>query len=216
MIVVTETNTGNDPLHDVSVTAGGVCTTSGFTGGATTLAVGGSTDFTCTFTAGAGANAWTADGQAKDSLNNPVPATNEHAAGSVNGISAATTLTLKSQTPSGSAVEAGTCGTIVVTQITRANDLLHDVCVTDGGWSTTSAFTGVPNTLAVGAPTDFTCTLTAYTTLFPSTADGQAKDSLNNPVPTTNEHAAGSVNGISAATTLTLKSQTPSGSVEAG
>src|SRR5439155_743143 len=101
MIVVTETNPGNDPLHDVSVTAGGVCTTSGFTGGATTLAVGASTDFRSEERRVGRANGWTAEGQGKDSLNNPVPATNEHAAGSVNGISTATTLTLKSQTPSG-------------------------------------------------------------------------------------------------------------------
>src|SRR5439155_1663956 len=101
MIVVTETNPGNDPLHDVSVTAGGVCTTSGFTGGATTLAVGGSTDFTCTFTIGRASCRERAYGQGKDALNNPIPNTNEHAAGSVNGISAATTLTLESRTPSG-------------------------------------------------------------------------------------------------------------------
>src|SRR5206468_2182374 len=139
--------------HDVSVTAGGVCTTSGFTGGATTLAVGGSTDRSEERRAGKGAKAWTADGQGKDSLNNPVPATNEHAAGSVNGISAATTLTLKSQTPSGS-VEAGTSVTIVVTETSTGNDPLHDVSVTAGGVCTTSGFTGGATTLAVGGSTD--------------------------------------------------------------
>src|SRR5262249_37336870 len=75
-IVVTETNTGNDPLTNVSVSGGGKCTS--FTPASiASLAVGASQDFTCTFTASAGANAWSADGHGTDSQGNPVPSTGE-------------------------------------------------------------------------------------------------------------------------------------------
>ena len=48
----------------MNVTGGGKCAS--FTGGATTLAPAASTNFTCTFTADAGANAWFADGHGTD------------------------------------------------------------------------------------------------------------------------------------------------------
>jgi hypothetical protein len=114
-IVVTEKNTGNDPLTNVSISGGGKCTS--FTpASVASLAVGASQDFTCTFTASAGTNAWSADGLGTDSNGNPVPSTNEHQDGSVFGVAPATTLTLKSQTPSGANVAAGTLVTIVVTE----------------------------------------------------------------------------------------------------
>src|SRR5258706_505564 len=74
-------------LFRSSVTGGGVCTFSpvdaGFTG---TLAAGASEDFTCTFTAVAGANAWTADGQGTDPDGNPAPSAGEHQEGSTTGL----------------------------------------------------------------------------------------------------------------------------------
>src|SRR5215831_16013634 len=72
------------PLTNVNVTGGGKCTS--FTPAGVTLAAGASQDFTCTFTADPGANAWSADGHGTDSLGNPAPSTNEHQAGSVNGL----------------------------------------------------------------------------------------------------------------------------------
>src|SRR6185437_14742238 len=83
-VVVTETNSGNDAITNVSVVGSGACL-AGFSGGASTLAPGASTSFSCVFTAGLGANSWTADGKATDSLLNAVPATNEHAAGIITG-----------------------------------------------------------------------------------------------------------------------------------
>jgi hypothetical protein len=77
-VVVTETNTGDDPLTGVSVTGSGSCTA--FTGGATTLAVAASADFTCTFTANA-SGSWTATGHGIDSLGNAVSAIGETTSG---------------------------------------------------------------------------------------------------------------------------------------
>src|SRR5262249_58363370 len=70
-IVVTETNAGTASVTGVNVTGGDKCAS--FTGGATTLAAGASTDFTCTFTATAGANSWFADGHGTDQFGNPAP-----------------------------------------------------------------------------------------------------------------------------------------------
>ncbi|HLW54852.1 MAG TPA: hypothetical protein VKW06_18600 [Candidatus Angelobacter sp.] len=83
-IVVTETNTGNGPLTNVNVTGGGSCAS--FSPASVTLAAGASQDFTCTFTAAAGPNAWSALGHGTDSLGNPAPATNESQSGSVLGL----------------------------------------------------------------------------------------------------------------------------------
>src|SRR5262249_60903767 len=75
-IVVTETNTGTTSLTGVNVTGGDKCAS--FTGGATTLAAGASTDFTCTFTATAGATFWFADGHGTHQFGNPAPSAGEN------------------------------------------------------------------------------------------------------------------------------------------
>src|SRR5262249_37271224 len=158
-----------------------------------------------------GANVWFADGHGTDSLGNPAPAAGEHAEGSVNGVSASTTLTLKSAP---SSVEAGALVTVIVTETNTGNSILTAVSVSGGGKCAT--FTG-PATLAVGASADYSCTCTAAPGANAWFADGHGTDSLGNPAPAAGEHAEGSVKGISAATTLTLKGQTPAGSsVEAG
>jgi hypothetical protein len=208
-VVVTETNTGNDPLTAVSVSGGGKCAS--FTGGATTLAVGASTDYTCTFQAVAGANAWFADGHGTDSLGNLVPVTNEHAEGSVFGRVVGTNLTLKSAPAS---VEAGTTATVIVTETNIGNEPLTAVSVSGGGKC--ASFMGGATTLAVGASTDYTCTFQAVAGANAWSADGHGTDSQGNAVPTTNEHASGSVFGVAPATALTTLSVTPAGSVEVG
>src|SRR5215469_13935044 len=208
-IVVTETNTGSDTLTNVNVTGTGGCA-GGFTPASVTLAPLASQDFTCTFTAAAGANAWTALGHGTDSLGNPAPATNESQSGSVNGVSAATTLTLKSAPTS---VEAGSTVTIVVTETNTGNGPLTNVNVTGTG-GCAGGFTPASVTLAPLASQDFTCTFTAAAGANAWTALGHGTDSLGNPAPATNESQSGSVNGVSAATTLTLKSAPTS--VEAG
>jgi hypothetical protein len=191
-IVVTESNTGNAALTTVSVSGGGKCAS--FTGGATTLAAGASADFTCTFTASSGANSWFGDGHGKDPLGNDAPATNEHVSGSVNGLSAATTLTLKSQSPAGSSLEAGTVVTIVVTESNTGNAALTTVSVSGGGKCV--SFTGGATTLAAGASADFTCTFTASQGANSWFGDGHGKDALGNDAPATNEHVSGSVTGL--------------------
>jgi len=208
-IVVTETNTDRNRVAYVKVTGTGGCA-GGFTPASVTLAPLASQDFTCTFTAAAGANAWTALGHGTDSLGNPAPATNESQSGSVNGVSAATTLTLKSAPTS---VEAGSTVTIVVTETNTGNGPLTNVNVTGTG-GCAGGFTPASVTLAPLASQDFTCTFTAAAGANAWTALGHGTDSLGNPAPATNESQSGSVNGVSAATTLTLKSAPTS--VEAG
>src|SRR5262249_28621719 len=66
-VVVTETNSGTDPLTNVHVVGGGACTGLFTPANVATLAPGASQDFTCQFIAAAGANAWSADGKATDS-----------------------------------------------------------------------------------------------------------------------------------------------------
>src|SRR5262249_31335630 len=196
-------------LTNVNVTGTGRCA-GGFTQGRGTLLAVASQDFTCTFTAGAGANAWTALGHGTDSLGNPAPATNESQSGSVNGVSAATTLTLKSAPTS---VEAGSLVTIVVTETNTGNGTLTNRSEERSGGSA-GGFTRASDTLEAGASQDFTCTFTAAAGANAWTALGHGTDSLGNPAPATNESQSGSVNGVSAATTLTLKSAPTS--VEAG
>src|SRR5205085_1355097 len=83
-IVVTETNTGTASLSAVSVSGGGKCAS--FTGGATTLAAGASTDFTCTFPIAAGANAWNALGHGTDQFGTVAPSAGESQSGSITGL----------------------------------------------------------------------------------------------------------------------------------
>jgi hypothetical protein len=190
-IVVTETNTGTASLTGVAVTPGGKC--SAFTGGATTLAAGVGTDFTCTFTVTAGANAWTALGIGTDQFGAPAPATNESANGSLTGLAPATTLTTKSVTPAGS-VEVGTLVTVVVTETNTGNSALTGVSVSGGG--VCASFTGGATTLAAGIGTDFTCTFTAALGANAWFGDGHGTDLLGNPVPSTGEHTSGSTTGL--------------------
>jgi uncharacterized repeat protein (TIGR01451 family) len=185
-IIVRETNTGDDTLTNVNVTGTG-CTS--WTGGASTLAPGAFTDFTCTYSPTVD-TPWTALGHGTDSLGNPVPATNEDEAGNVDTITPATTLTTKSVSP-GTTVASGTLVTIIVTETNSGDVALHDVSVTGGGACTTG-FTPASVSLAVGASQDFTCTFTATATTT-WTADGQGLDTLNNPVPTTGEHQEGTI-----------------------
>src|SRR5262249_59770887 len=70
---------------NVNVIGSGGCA-GGLVPASVTLAWSASQDFTCTFTAAAGANAWTALGHGTDSLGNPAPATNESQSGSVTGL----------------------------------------------------------------------------------------------------------------------------------
>ncbi len=209
-IVVTETNSGNDPLSNVSVTGGGVCA-SFSPASVASLAVGAAQDFTCTFTAAAGANAWTADGVGTDSLGNPVPTTNEHQSGSVNGVAPSTSLTLKSAPTS---VEAGSTVTIVVTETNTGNGPLTNVNVTGGG--SCASFTPASVTLAAGASQDYTCTFTAVAGANAWSALGHGTDSLGNAAPADGESQSGSVNGVTSSTSLTFVSQVPAGTVEAG
>jgi uncharacterized protein YndB with AHSA1/START domain len=214
-IVVTETNTGTTSLSGVNVTGGGKCAS--FTGGATTLASGASTDFTCTFTSAAGANSWFADGHGTDQFGAPAPSAGEHASGSVTGLGTSTSLTLKSSTPAdGGVVAVGGTVTIVVTETNTGGTSLSNVTVSGGGLCT--SFTGGASTLAAGASTDFTCTFTAVAGANAWFADGHGTDQFNNPAPSTGEHASGSVTGLTTSTSLTLKSSSPAdgGPVAAG
>ncbi len=92
-VVVTEKNTGDVNLTGVSVTGGGSCAS--FTGGASTLAVGASTDFTCTFTAALPSpDTWSAQGQGTDPNGNPVPSANENQSGTVTVLQPHTTISI--------------------------------------------------------------------------------------------------------------------------
>src|SRR5262249_57529008 len=73
------------------------------------------------------------EGHGTGSVNNPVPASGEHASGSDEGLGLATWLVLRSQTWAGSFVEAGTVVTIVVTETNIGNSALTGVSVSDGG-----------------------------------------------------------------------------------
>jgi hypothetical protein len=133
-------------------------------------------------------------------------------------INPATTLTFKSQSPSGD-VEAGTPVTITVTETNTGGDPLTAVSVTGSpspSCATWTAPAGFNGSLAAGASADFTCTFTAAGGTNSWSALGHGTDSLLNPVPATGESASGSFNGVVASTSLTFVSQVPSGDVEAG
>ena len=210
-VVVTETNSGTDPLTNANVTGGGKCT-SFSPASVATLAVGATADFTCTFTADAGTNNWSADGHATDSHSNPAPDAGEHTSGSITGLTASTSLTLVSVTPA--PIMVGDTVTVVVNEKNTGTAALHDVSVTGGGKCT--SFTGGATTLAAGADADFTCTFTAVAGANAWSADGQGKDPSGASVPATGEHQEGSITGLTASTSLVTKSQTPAGPVLPG
>jgi hypothetical protein len=83
-ITLTETNTGNDTLSNVSISSSTGCT-SWTPANVATLASLASVDFSCTFTPALGANAWSATATATDSLGNPASSAGETASGTVTG-----------------------------------------------------------------------------------------------------------------------------------
>ena len=194
-ITVTESNTGQVALHNVSVTGTPAdCATftppAGFSGN---LAVGDSAVFTCLLTVGAAGSdtAWTALGNGLDTQNNPVPDTNEHQAGSVHAINPATTLSVVGNPPT--QVQQGTPVTITVHELNSGDDPLTNVSVTGSPCATWTPPAGFSGNLGVGQSADFTCTFTVNATTVNWEANGQGTDSLGAAVPTAGEHQAGSV-----------------------
>ncbi len=210
-IVVTETNSGEGTISNVTVTGVNSCaswTAAGFDGD---LAPNESVDFSCTFNAPSNDFTWEADGHGTDALNHPVPATGEHVQGTVDVVKPATELTLKGSVPA--KVPAGTPVTITVTEKNTGDGPLHDVSVvSEGGicatWTAAAGFSG---TLAVGASADFTCSFNA-----PANGDdvhwsalGTGKDSLNAAAPAANERQSGDIVVIKPATVLSVKTAAP-------
>ena len=194
-IVVTETNTGDDPLTNVNVTGTG-CTT--YTPASTSLAVGASADFTCTFSPAVD-TAWSATGHGTDSLGNPAPAAGETVSGNVDTITPATALTFVSQSPA-DPVPANASVTLTVTETNTGDDPLTNVAVSGTNsclsWTAAGtkngggAFTG---SLAPGESVNFTCTFTVGTTDVSWSATGSGTDSLGNPAPSAGETVNGTI-----------------------
>jgi len=215
-LVVTETNTGDDTLTGVNVTGApavgcATLTAVGAFGG--TLAPGASQDFECTFTAGAGNTAWSADGHGTDSLGSPAPTAGEHVQGSVHAINPATSLVVKAPAPPAN-VHAGASVHLVVTETNTGDDTLTGVNVTGApaaGCATLTPVGVFAGTLAPGASQDFECTFTAAAAGGNTawSADGHGTDSLGTPAPTAGEHVQGSVHSINPATSLTLVGTPP-------
>ena len=203
-IVVTEANSGEGTITNVHVDGTGACAglwtaPGGFSG---SLAEGASADFTCTFSAPAADFSWGADGKGTDALDGAVPATNEHADGSVDVVSPATSLTLVSAPDK---VHAGDTITVVVNEKNTGDGTLTNVHVEAGG--DCAAFTPASVTLIAGASQDFTCTITTTAgdgTDKSWTADGKGTDSLGGAAPEAGEHQEGTVIVIAPATTLEL------------
>jgi uncharacterized repeat protein (TIGR01451 family) len=203
-IVVTEKNTGNDTLTGVSVTGSGCTTWTAVGTFSGTLAPGASQDFTCTYTPGLAGTGWSALGHGTDSLGVAVPATGETVSGTVIVIAPATTLTLKSQTPSATTpIYAGTSVTIVVTETNTGVGDLHGVSVTGSGCTTWTAVGTFSGTLAAGASQDFTCTYVPGVSTNGWSATGHGLDANGNAVPTTGETVSGTVIVINPSTILT-------------
>src|SRR5437868_5116677 len=158
-VVLTETNSGDVDLTNVSVSGGGACA-SFSPANVPTLAKGASQDFTCTFTAAQiGRASCREGGHGADALGKAAPDTNEHQSGQVTvTISPATTLTTKS-IPSRH-VQSGSTFTLVVTETNSGDVDLTNVSVSGGGACASFSPANVP-TLAKGASQDFTCTFTA-------------------------------------------------------
>ena len=199
-IVVTENNTGDDPLSDVHVTGGvafngviqaGVC--ADWTPvGPFSLAVGASLSFTCTFTAGGPGTdiTWFADGQGVDSLGRPVPSTGEHQRCPQRHQPGDRSVDVQRPPP---VVAKGATVTVTVRETNTGSDPLTNVSVTGSPCATWTP--AGPINLAAGAFQDFSCTFPVNTTVNWS-ADGHGTDSLGNPVPTgpgTPEHQQGTV-----------------------
>jgi len=189
-ITVREKNTGDDTLSGVSVTGGPCASWTSVSAFGGTLAPAASQDFSCTFVAVAGANAWFADGKGTDSLGTAAPSSGEHQEGSVQAINPKTALTIVGTPPT--VVSAGTSVTITVNEANTGNDTLTAVSVTGAPcatWTPTAAFAG---TLAPGASQSFSCTFTVNGTVNWS-ADGKGTDSLGVAAPAAGEHQSGSV-----------------------
>src|SRR5207249_2490607 len=124
-IVVTETNTGSGTLTNVNVTGGGAC--SSFSPASVIFASNASQDFTCKFTAAAGANAWSALGNGTYEYGNAAPADGESLTTRLPADLVSTTLALKSAP---TAVKTGDPVTIVVTETNTGNGTLTNVNVT--------------------------------------------------------------------------------------
>jgi uncharacterized repeat protein (TIGR01451 family) len=209
-IIVNEANSGEGTITNVQVDGLGEClgnwdaSATKVGGGAFSgsLDEGESVDFTCTFSAPADDFTWAADGKGTDALAGAVPATNEHADGSVDVVSPATSLTLVSAPDK---VHAGDTITVVVNEKNTGDGTLTDVHVEAGG--DCAAFIPASVTLVSGASQDFTCTITTTAgdgTDKAWTADGKGTDSLDGAAPDSGEHQEGTVIVIAPATTLEL------------
>ncbi len=198
-IVVTETNTGDDPLTNVHVVAGGDC--AAFSPASTSLAPGASADFTCTITTTAGDGTdvtWTADGKGTNSLGAAAPAAGEHQAGGVEVIAPATQLSLTSSNPAdlGHVLQNSSI-TLTVTETNSGDDTLTGVNVTGTAscatWSAVGSFDG---TLDQGESQAFTCTFGVTTDDVDWSATGHGTDSLQSPAPLTGETVQGHVHVV--------------------
>ncbi len=215
-VVVRETNTGDGPLTNVHVVAGGDC--AAFTpASVATLAAGAWADFTCTITTTAGNGtdkSWTADGVGTDALQAPAPTTGEHLAGTLIVIAPATTLAFVSGPTK---VEHGSQVTLTVVETNTGDDTLTAVSVTGTSSCANWVAAGSKNngaglfigSLAPGQSVNFSCTFTVGTTDVSWTALGHGTDSLQAPAPAANEDEAGSIDVINPATVLTFVSGVP-------
>ena len=215
-IVVTETNTGDGPLSNVHVVAGGACA-SFSPANVATLAAGAAQDFTCTIPtiAGNGTDkSWTADGVGTDALGALAPTTGEHQGGTVIVIAPATTLGFVSGPAK---VEHGSQVTLTVVEANVGDDTLTAVNVTGTNSCTNWVAAGNLNnnaglflgSLAPGQSVNFTCTFTVGTADVSWTALGHGTDSMGAPAPATNEDEAGTIDVINPATVLSFVSSIP-------
>jgi uncharacterized repeat protein (TIGR01451 family) len=215
-VVVRETNTGDGPLSNVNVVAGGDC--AAFSpANVVTLAAAAWADFTCTITTTAGDGtdkSWTADGKGTDALGSAAPTAGEHQAGTVIVIAPATTLAFVSGPTK---VEHGSQVTLTVVETNTGDDTLTAVNVTGTSSCANWVAAGSKNngaglfigSLAPGESVNFSCTFTVATTDVSWTALGHGTDSLQAPAPAANEDEAGSIDVINPATVLTLVSAVP-------
>ncbi len=209
-LTVTETNTGDSPLSNVSV-AGTGCTP-WTPASVATLAKGATATFTCTLTNVTGTVNWTATATATDAFGHAAPADNESTNGTVTvTIHPATTLTTSTGTV---AVNYGGSTILTVTEKNAGDSPISNINVTGTGCV---AWTGGSASLNPGQSTNFTCTLTNVTATVNWTATGHGKDVKGNDVPLTNEVANGTVTvTLHPATVLITKTVDPGTSVLSG
>src|SRR5438876_192649 len=214
-LTINEANSGNVVLYAVRVTGGGKCPAWTPAGGATTIAVAGSLNFTCTVRVATGVNSndWSSDGQGLDTLNNAVPAAGEHVEGNLSGVSASTSLTFVSQVPPGASLESCTSVTITINEAhsfptRRSSDL-----VTGGGKCPAWTPAGGATTIAVAGSLNFTCTFTvaAGANANAWSGDGQGLDTLNNAVPAARSEERREGNEGTASSSPTFVSKVPPG-----